>query len=95
MHRDCSPVRPPLVPVLMRAAQNLVVNIDNHWMNRPKKHGLECPLSVRIMLWEPLAAHDLAAAMGGRGSGDSEGIPGVMNGLRKQGDGSVRCRGAY
>ncbi|MGI6454853.1 MAG: substrate-binding domain-containing protein [bacterium] len=80
-----------LVPVLMRAkAQGIyVVNIDNPLDEQTKKSmGLECPfIGSDNALGASLAAHDLVAAMGGRGEvAILEGIPGVMNAeLRKQG----------
>ena len=48
--------------------------------------GLECPFISSDNALEPLAAHDLVAAMGGRGEvAILEGIPGVMSGCSKQG----------
>ncbi|MDX9753371.1 MAG: substrate-binding domain-containing protein [bacterium] len=80
-----------LVPALFRAQKQgiYVVNIDNPLDEAAKKQiGLACPfVGSDNALGASLAAHDLVAAMGGKGEvAILEGIPGVMNAeLRKQG----------
>ncbi len=80
-----------LVSVLKRAQTQgiYVVNIDNPLDEQAKKQmDLQCPfVGSDNALGASLAAHDLVAAMGGKGEvAILEGIPGVQNAeLRKQG----------
>jgi ribose transport system substrate-binding protein len=80
-----------LVPILFRAQERgiYIVNIDNPLDETAKNQiGLTCPfVGSDNALGASLAAHDLVAAMGGKGDvAILEGIPGVLNAeLRKKG----------